>query len=663
MFLALTSGGIGLAGAQETRTQLSVPEVQPRFEQLFGTDSLRLEAGVGGPNDLKTPSLSPDGRFIVFGAVEEADRVNLWLAPVDGGEIIRLTHGRYLDDQAQWFASGDAIAFLSTRPAQDQRSGPGGYVMRMPISREDGHPTGSPRQVSLETGYALAVSPDDRWVALATLESGLSMEPVSSIRVLPSTGGNARTVISLPGMIMAVRWGAEGRFLYFLRWAVAGDDGLYVMRVPIEGGTPEELSAWSNVVRLSPDARYLFRGIPSNGNEGKSYEVSTVDGQRLARLHLPEPFDLVGFGDRPDRLLAVRVDLANPLRVLPVAGGPVQRLNQVWGYDLPLGWSADGSEVFFQTDLDGQSVYMLAPLDGGPMRQVPLPASPAEGWPVLSGDGEHVLYFTEARGESPRAAWIYDIQRDSARKLDEGPQPPGYSFMHRWGINGPGGTFMRDGAVFLYGMTRNGRHELLAAEPAGTPRLLWSFPADEDPPAVAVQGSRVAFTLNVGREGSLYLARTGEDRARLLLTRPGLLSSRGRGSPMWSPDGRRLAVPYSPPAPAKSGVLVVEVSNAGEVVGEPLMLQGGGVGQWMPDSQHFLGGGNWGGEDQWGAGVWLVSLDPDVPPVPVTADFHESIWYFILSPDGRYITFESETPRGSSIWGVDIGNVLGGSGG
>jgi Tol biopolymer transport system component len=335
----------------------------------------------------------------------------------------------------------------------------------------------------------------------------------------------------------------------------------------------------------------------------------------------------------------------------------------VWGYDLPLGWSPDGTEVFFKTNLNGQPIYMLAPLDGSPMRQVPLPGSQLEGWPILSGDGEHVLYFTAAQGESERSAWIYSIRRNSARKLDEGPQPPGYSFIGRWGIRGAGGTFMRDGADFLYGIIRNGRYELLAAAPEGTPRLLWSFPAGEDPPQVAVHGTRVAFCRNVGQEASLYLARAGEDRARLLLTRPGLLSAQGRGTPMWSPDGRRLAVPYTRPAPAKSGVLVVEVSEAGEVVGEPLMLEGGGIGQWMPDSKHFLGDGNWGGEDQWGAGVWLISMEPDVPPVPVSADFHESIWYFILSPDGRYIAFESETPRGSSIWGVDIGNVLGGSGG
>ena len=211
----------------------------------------------------------------------------------------------------------------------------GRYVMRMPISPEDGHAAGPPRQVSLEGGFSFAISPDDRWIAYVSLEAMASTDRMSNIRVLPSTGGNARTVGTVPGFIMAIRWGAEGRFLYFLHWPGPDAEELVVMRVPVEGGEPERLSAWESTVRLSRHARFLFRELPSEGEDGKRYEVSTVEGNRLARVHLPDPFDLVGFAEPPGRLLAVRVDVANPLRVLPVAGGPVQRLNRTGATTCP----------------------------------------------------------------------------------------------------------------------------------------------------------------------------------------------------------------------------------------------------------------------------------------------------------------------------------------
>jgi Tol biopolymer transport system component len=669
--VALLAGGIGVASAQEARPQESIPEVEPRFERLFGTDSLRMAAGVGGFNDMRTPSLSPDGRWVVFAALEDAERVNLWLAPVDGGKMVRLTRGEFFDDEPRWFGSGNAIAFLSTRPGnagEEQGSGLGTYVMRMPISPENGLPAGPPRQVSLEDTHVMAISPDDQWIAYATRESYATTDRSSSLKVLPSTGGIPRTVISPPGYIFQIQWGAEGRFLYYLHWPGIEGEDLGVMRIPVEGGTPAELSTWDSMVRLSPDARRLFRPVPSEGEEGKSYEMSTVEGDPLARIHLPKALDLMGFTDAPGQFLAVRVDVANPLRVLPVAGGPVRRLNEAWGYDMPLDWTPDSREVLFKTSLNGRPILMLAPLDGSPMRQVPLPGSPVEGWPILSGDGDHILFFTDPE-DGPREAWVYNIRSDSARKLDEGPQPPGYSFWGRWGIRGGGGTFMRDGTAFLYGIHRNDRYELMAADPEGPPRLLWSFPTEGlagplegDPPEVAVHGTRIAFAQNKGAEASLYLAQVGENQARLLLTVPGLLGPRGRGPSTWSPDGRKLAMTYVPPAPANSGVLVVEVSETGEVVGEPLMLEGGEIGQWMPDSQHFLGGGNWSGEDRWGAGVWLISLDPDEEPILVSAGLQESIWYFRLSPDGRYITFEGEVPRGSSVWRVDLGDIFPGSG-
>jgi Tol biopolymer transport system component len=116
-----------------------------------------------------------------------------------------------------------------------------------------------------------------------------------------------------------------------------------------------------------------------------------------------------------------------------------------------------------------------------------------------------------------------------------------------------------------------------------------------------------------------------------------------------------------------AGLLLVEISDSGEVVGEPHTLpMGGGPDwlfgiSWMPDGEHFLAVGGMIGSE--GQDVWLVSLEPDTPPVNLTDDVQGQVWYFHLSPDGRYIAFESEIPRGTSIWRVDLGDILAGAGG
>ena len=60
--------------------------------------------------------------------------------------------------------------------------------------------------------------------------------------------------------------------------------------------------------------------------------------------------------------------------------------------------------------------------------------------------------------------------------------------------------------------------------------------------------------------------------------------------------------------------------------------------------------------------VFLVSLRDAEPPVCITRDDPSIRWGYSLSPDGRYVAYAAEIPRGSSIWRVDLGDVLTGSG-
>ena len=660
--LLLGAGGATAAPTQGAGSQDSIPVVEPRFERLFGSDSMTIGVELRQGASGQGISVSPDGRWLLFGADVDDGRSGLWLSPVAGGGPVWLASGRY----GQWAPSSDAVLYLSAAGGDLTES----HVMRLPIDPSSGSPLGPPRQVTLDAVLGFAVSPDGREVAYATVTTGMSM----SLRVLPVTGGTTRAVVDVPGAIMGVRWDPEGQSLYFLNWADFQVPELAVLRVPAVGGGPQQVSVWNDWIRLSPRARYVCRDLPAEDGDESRYEIATVDGRPLARFSLPRTFGVAGFVDEGQGLIAARNDIVNPLRIVPVAGGPIRYLNEAWGYDVPLAWTGDGSEVFFQTELNGRQVFMLAPVDGGSMRQVPVPAPAGTGWPVLSADGRLVLYAQrDSLRERSLRYFVYDIAGDATVEVELPPgtfdSGPVFSLTEAQAEGVPGDR----AAVFGYGVDRNGRQEVYLVDRAGRATLAWSFQAyDPDRegaefPQIAVHGSRLVFSENDGEEGTLYLVRAGEEEARPLLRLPGRLSSRGSGVPTWSRDGRTLALSYARPETGSRDALLLEVTEAGDLEGEPRILPMDGgpdhwIGlQWMPDGEHFLVVG--GKVDDPTMRVWLISLDPHTPPVDVTADLDANVWYYYLSPDGRYIAIESEIPRGSSIWGVNLGSFSGPSGG
>jgi len=290
LVLLLATGVIGVSTATaqeisigETGVQDSLPEAEPRFERLFGSDSIQVAVGLrqGSSGIGITPS--PDGRWLLFGMEGEGDCL-LYLAPADGGEPVRLSIG----SDGQWAPGGGAVLFLSPPTAGSFEP----HVMRVPISMSTGEPLGPPRQVTLDPVFGFAVSPDGRQVAYVTGRMGYT----TSLRVLPVTGGTAHTVVDVPGAVIGVRWDAQGQFLYYRHWADLQVPELAVMRVPVEGGDPERVSSWNDWIRLSPDGRYLYRNVASGDKDENRYEVTTVDGRPLATFNLPKPFELAGFG-------------------------------------------------------------------------------------------------------------------------------------------------------------------------------------------------------------------------------------------------------------------------------------------------------------------------------------------------------------------------------
>lgn len=636
----------------QAQTVDSVPTLQPTFTRVYVAEQ-------GG---IAFPSPSPDGRWIVFNKSEGDGQVSLWLVPMEGGEAIRLTEGHW-DVQPVWFPSGNRLAFRSDRPS---RNGNGSsYIMTLSIDPETGQTTGPPRQVSVEECFSyLDVSPDGQWIAFTAWSEG------KAILVVPAAGGTSR-VVARAGP-WRPQWGPDGENIYYTVDRPLGD-GEALVRVSADGAKVDTAFTGPKSIMMfgSPERRWALREISSGSAQPSLWEVVTLDGIPVGRLELPAGMDAMSATPGGRGFVAARVDREAPLEILPIDGGSPTRLNETRGQDWVVGWTPDGEEVFFRTTLDGGEAFFLASTAGGPMREVEFPEEPLDEFgPILSADGQHVLFATRDAQNSAGSLRILDLGSHESTELSDH-----LLLLPRSGygeIVGRGGTFQRDGDDFLYVGRRGSDFELRAAHPDGASRLLRTF-RGRLPNLLAVHGDRIAYTQrSAGRDPSVgpghrgpetvMLAQAGEEEAHPLLTLP----DRYLESVTWSWDGTKLALSadrMDPESQSPKGMemLLLEVGSSGDLLGQPTVLATpeGRVfwsPRWLPDDRSLLiPAGN--------AMVWRVSTNPGTGPVNITSDLDlQGSWVYVadfrLSPDGRFIAYARGISRGSSIWRVDLGDAL-----
>jgi Tol biopolymer transport system component len=574
--------------------------------------------------------------------------MNLWIVSLDGpGEATRLTTGKHWDADPLWFPKGNRIAFRSTRPD------PGGnfqYLMTVQIDSESGRPDGNPRQISLEAGLfarAHTISPDGRWVAYVRRPRGEAGVKYA-LTVLPATGGRARVLIEQQEALFFPVWSTDGN-IYFLSAIAPGDEtairtGLYVERVAAEGGAVETLSTWEGISRaeLSADAQYLVYRTTPRSSEDKIYEIASIEGQRLGSFSLPDDMDLITYTTSlRAQLLATTQDLAAPLVVLPINGGPARQLTETRAYDWPLGWTADSRAVVFESQLNGRKVLLAAPLDGGAMHQYG-PQSDDRRSGTLSSDGRYVMRRTVDQSAETDVLHIVSAGTGEARELTRKAWR-GYTWYNASGA----------GDNFLYAERKDGRFDFFSVHPEREPVLLRSFPDSLFPPIIGVRGSQIAYWVPSELTSTLYVATAGQPETREIITYPGHVGKRGSNEPVWSPDGHYLVTGYWRAEHNDLDALLLEFDDSGDIVGEPRVFEDLPATwwnlAWLPGSDGFL---------IVDGDVWLVSLDSGLSPVKLTDEESWPTWTYSLSPDGQFIAVAPEVRRGGAFWRLDFSKAL-----
>lgn len=155
---------------------------------------------------------SPDGQWLVFTGQRNND-FDIYKIPVNGGEEVRLTTAKELDDGSEFSPDGQSIYFNSARTGRMQ-------IWRMKAD-------GSGQQQITDDGFNNwfpHVSPDGKWIVYISFPADINPDdhPFYKhvyLRLMPAGGGPSKVIAYIyggQGTINTPSWSPDGRRLAFV---------------------------------------------------------------------------------------------------------------------------------------------------------------------------------------------------------------------------------------------------------------------------------------------------------------------------------------------------------------------------------------------------------------------------------------------------------------
>ena len=616
-------------GMPHTADSQSGAEKAPQFfTKVWESDSL----------DISFPSLSPDGKWIVFENYAFG-RSNLWVVSSSGGTPIALTTGAHVDGFPSWFPSGDKIAFVS-----DRTNG----VMVIGFDRQTGHAVGAPRRVTLDKADRFAISTKGDRIAYMTQTSPSRY----AVRVLPASGGTATNMgevvsVSVP---LVPAFSPDDRYVFFTTTTGTDQGNVSVVRVPVSGGPTE------SVISGLPSNLYAFP-LPAH------QQVLKTAGGKGALISFSGDtnaiFDLGGnkrLQPSHDGLFAFAVGdrTVAPVRVVRKTGAS-SNVTAGHGYDVPLAWSADGKRVLYSLgDSTAQSLanvwtrFEESDISGQNKRSVSLRPTNltlgATARPLgyaFTSDRRYAAFRIDSMNRPN--AWsfvVVDLQTGVARTITS--HATGKSI-----LTGSGDWYATNHGEFLYSERNGDQLDVRAAKPSGETRLIRSIPANAL--AVAVEGDDIAYVRLDGDSASLFAAHGATENAKVVARFLGRIDEI-----VWSPDAKWIAATISGHNPAmktESELAFIPVNTPGQPRFISTGLGGYGA-VWTRDASavFYLKA-----DKAWRQmSVWRYPLRADAVPENVTKNESGMIWQFVPSPDGSAVLIPPERNRGATLWRVDL---------
>jgi Tol biopolymer transport system component len=304
---------------------------------------------------------TPDSLGILHSS-NRGGATNLWVAPLDGSQPVRITTGSGPDANPSVARDG-TITFLNSRDRQG--------VFTYDFS------TGSILELVTHSSYlwAPAFSPDGKDIAFSRFEADGSWH----IWVVTQNDRNARRLTPGPLPEIYPRFTPDGKSIIYFTWSAQPDR---VWKIPRAGGVPIPITPVRNEDDAYPDVSPDGRSIAFARTEGEMTRVyiMPVDGGE-ARLLTKSQSTVPRWS--PDG----RQIVFSPVRsydggvfVISADGSRERRLTASGGWPV---WWPDGKQIaYLIVGPDGNQQIRVVPGAGGPSRVIEGPHFLGTNFPI-----------------------------------------------------------------------------------------------------------------------------------------------------------------------------------------------------------------------------------------------------------------------------------------
>ncbi|MCZ7650378.1 MAG: protein kinase [Thermoanaerobaculia bacterium] len=340
------------------------------------------------PADEQHPAFSPDGRFLAFRS--ERGGGGIFVMGATGESVRRLTD---FGDNPSWSPDGSEIVFGTEGESDPHAREKTSELWIVPVAG------GEPRRVYAGDAVQPAWSPHGHRIAFWTQHEG-----IRDVWTIRADGGDLQRVTDLPSVDWNPVWSPDGSHLYF-----ASDRGgvMTAWRVPIDEmsgrlrGEPSPVTlpaAWSGQLSLAADERRLAYRTSEMTAEVRRIPFDRATGrvlgpaERLFDTVIPAAgLDLSADGWLTFRTAATQEDVL----VMRADGSGLRKLTDDPAKDRAPVWSPDGSLIAFYSNRGGRYEIWTVGRDGGDLRQR---SDSARGevdsvyYPVWAPDGRSLVF-------------------------------------------------------------------------------------------------------------------------------------------------------------------------------------------------------------------------------------------------------------------------------